>query len=526
MARDRRTENVLTWGGADAAEFGELSPTALRMGVVVCAVALGLLLMLTAVRRPLLLPRTRSLPSFAAGALAVVLTGVALPVLARSADGSGMLHVVAGDLPEAAPVPDRVREAGWEWEPDRGGRVQRIMRGSHGPLVALNNGVVSLDGTNGTEVWSYRRPSAEEVSVWGGNGQVLVTHTPEDPGSDKGDTDQGRLTEVLDLVTGELVAEYTVNPREAPDGVTGALVGWSDGVRVHFDRRERGEWNEPIGVGAWDGESGEELWYRRLAPEEGRVCGGGAPRVRADMVVYALVCVSEDDYAASDHTLGTLVLLGNVHTEFRIVAVDLRTGEERWSDERDGWEEAFVPDRPWTAQGEGDRGDVLVVLSGWTGVPGLLLDPDTGEEILHLTEDLLEEEDLSVGQVLDVDGSGVTLSFSKSYKGTEVHHVDLSGDRTELVGAGGAHTGAFPEAPSAVLAEQTLFSDPAYVEQGDQAQILVASHGERLGSGLHNRIALGKRGVGGVGQLTAVPGGVAVLMETSGSNTRVEGLVP
>lgn len=46
-----------------------------------CWVLLGLLLRLTAVRRPLLPPRTGSLPSSGAGALAVLLAWTAVPLL-------------------------------------------------------------------------------------------------------------------------------------------------------------------------------------------------------------------------------------------------------------------------------------------------------------------------------------------------------------------------------------------------------------------------------------------------------------
>lgn len=67
--------------GADAPEIGMLSPPAIRMAIVVCAVPLGVLLMLTVVRRPLLLPRTRSLPPFGVGVLIVALVGVSVPLL-------------------------------------------------------------------------------------------------------------------------------------------------------------------------------------------------------------------------------------------------------------------------------------------------------------------------------------------------------------------------------------------------------------------------------------------------------------
>lgn len=516
--------------GADAAGPGSLAPSELRMGVVVCAVALGLVLMLTAVRPPRLFPRTRSLPSFGAGALAVVLLGAGAPALAGNtgdADRSEVRHVVAENPPEKAPVPERVREVGWAWEPDGAAAIHWIASGVHGPLVVFADGVVSLDGTDGSEVWSYRRPAAEEVAVWAGNGWVLVTHTPEgDPDSEgEGDDAEEPVTEVFDLVTGEPAGGYTGPSGQEPDGDTGQLLGWSDGIGVHTDSRAgNDEFLGSAGVSAWDGESGEELWYRRLAPEEGDVCEGGSPRVHTETVVYAVVCVSGDEFDP-EGDLWSLIRQGDAHTEFRVVSLDLRTGQERWSYERDDWAGAYVPERPWQGRGDEGRADALVVPSRWSGQFGLLLDPDTGEEVMHLTEDLLGvEDDFAAAEVLAADGGGVTVRFDRSGQGAEVHHVDPSGERTELVGAGGAYLSTMVDSGAAVLAEQTLFPSPDSEHQ-DRAQVLMAPHGGRLGRGVDHRIELE---VGGeVSQLVRVPGGVAaLLLNETGRAHRVEGLVP
>lgn len=61
-------------------------------------------------------------------------------------------HEVADELGEPAPVPERVEEVGWEGEPELGSSVVRVEEGSHGPLVVLTDGVVSLDGTDGSEI--------------------------------------------------------------------------------------------------------------------------------------------------------------------------------------------------------------------------------------------------------------------------------------------------------------------------------------------------------------------------------------
>ncbi|WP_017587131.1 hypothetical protein [Nocardiopsis ganjiahuensis] len=521
--------------GADAEGPGSLAPSELRMGVVVCSVALGLVLMLTAVRPPRLFPRTRSLPFFGAGALAVVLVGAGAPALAGDpgdADRSEVRHVVAENPPEKAPVPERVREVGWVWEPGGAATIHWIGSGVHGPLVAFADGVVSLDGTDGSEVWSYRRPAAEEVSVWAGNGWVLVTHTPEgDPDSEDGPDDaeedaEEPVTEVFDLATGESAGEYTGPPEQEPDGDTGQLLGWSDGIGVHTDSREGvDEFLGSAGVSAWDGESGEELWYRRLAPEEGDVCEGSPPRVHTETIVYAVACVSGDEFAESHGDLWGLIRQGDAHTEFRVVSLDLRTGQERWSYERDDWAGAYVPERPWRGRGGEGSADALVVPSRWSGQFGLLLDPDTGEEIMHLTEDLLGTEDgFTAEEVLAADGDGVTVRFHRSGQGAEVHHVTPSGARTELVGAGGAYLSTTVDSGAAALGGQMLFPDPES-EYEDRAQVLVAPHGGRLGRGPDNRIEM--ESGGGVSQLVRVSGGVAaLLLNETGRAHRVEGLVP
>lgn len=519
--------------GADADGVSGLAQSELRMGIVVCATALGLLLMLTVVRRPLFHPLARSLPSFGAGALAVVLVGVTAPVLTGIADDSDDLdvrHAVAEDPPETAPVPDRVREAGWRWEPDGPGKIDRIVRGAHGPLVVLREGVVSLDGADGTEVWSYRRPVSEEpVSVWVGNGQAYVTHTPkEDPesGSDSdsdgsdGDGDQEpRVTEVFDLTTGERLTEYTRAPNEGSDE-GGEVLGWSDGIRVRIHHDEHAL---PWGMSAWNAESAEELWFQRLAPEEGSACEGRSPRVFADTVVYAVVCVDEDDLAGPEPYSQYINLDQDVPSEFRIVSVDLRTGQERWSYERDDWAEAFIPGRPRVAPGGGDGEDALLVLRHWRDAPGLLLDPDTGEELLHLSEEVLEDdEDLRMERVLDADADGATVHYQRGIEGSEFHRVDTDGNRTELVGAGGVYLDRYSES-HVVLADQVLNYAVHYSRYEERSQVLVSSPGGRLGHGLDNRIALAEQKP--VEQLVAVPGGVAVLTG-DGSDAHVEGLVP
>lgn len=468
-----------------------------RMGIVVCALAVGLLLMLTVVRRPSLEHRPRSLISFGAGALVVLLVGTILPMLVEEDDRSEPRHVIAEDAPEAAPVPERVAEVGWSWEPEGSAGIERVVRGEHGPLAVLGDGVVSLDGTDGSQVWSYRRPAGESVNVRTAYGQVYLTDT-------------SGTTEVLDRATGESMAEYTGVPNADSEGDVGRVIGWSGAVRVHDDQRD----GEP-GMSAWDAESGEELWFRKLSPEEGLVCEGRAPNVRRDTVVYAVACVGEDDFAASDSSL--LNLDAAERAAFRIVSVDLRTGEELWSHEREDREEMFVPHYPWIGPAQGDGEKVLVVGKEPGYVPALLLDPETGEELLHLTNERSEVE-----FVLDADADGATVLYRRNHGGTEILHIDMEGNHTEVVEEGGAHLSPYLET-FALLPDQVLAFSGHYSDYEERAQILVASPGGRLGEGLDNRISLESRK--SVEQLVATPGGVTVLMDEF-SDTHLEGLVP
>jgi outer membrane protein assembly factor BamB len=510
--------------GAEPPGVGALSPTELRMAVVVCAIPLGVLLMLTVVRRPLLPPRSRSLPPFAAGVLAVLLVGASVPLFLVDEEEGGVRHVVAEDLPGEAALPDRVNRSGWAWEPEPPGTIDRIVRGAHGPLVVLSDGVVSLDGADGTEIWSYREPAARDATVWVGNGQVLFTRVPgrdEDAAEQAAGASEEQVTRVLDLVNGALVTEFSTDTGAASQSGAGDLVGWSDGVRVHSDRRDGVERDEAPGVSAWDAESGEELWYRHPAPEPGMACAGDPPRVRAETVVYAVACVHEEDLNGATREIESLVLYEELDKWLRVASVDLRSGEEQWSYELEG-EEVFVPDRPRAVPGADGRGSVLAVQSYYRSDPVLLLDPENGEEIVYFSEDMVEsEENLSWGRVLDVDGSGATVLLSGEHEGPEVGHLDLEGNLTPLIEAGGAHVDRFTR--SVVLPGQVLFTASEHVE--DRAQVSVASHGERLGEGLRNRIVLESRG--NVEQLVAVRGGVAVLLdEQYRSGVRVEGLVP
>ncbi|WP_431869293.1 PQQ-binding-like beta-propeller repeat protein [Nocardiopsis eucommiae] len=506
--------------GTDSSDPDTLTPSAFRAGVVVCAVALGLLFLLTSVRRPTADPRVRSLPALGAGALTVVLVGALTPVFVGPGDGSRPRHSVAEEPPDAGPVPDRVRETGWTWRPDHDAEIDRITAGVHGPLVVLGDGVVSLDGTDGAEVWSYRRPAGdaanEDISLWVGD-RAYLTYTPVTGD----DTEADPVTEAFDLVTGERKAEYAMPPEE---GDAGRLLGWSDGVRVHQDWRARREADRAPGLSAWDAATGEEMWHRTLGSDGDQFCDGSRPRVRRDTVEYAVVCVNPDVVAERGLDVRDLVWHGDAPTEFHVVSVDLRTGEELWTHERADWQDVFVPSVSWTAWGTGDSGNAMVVETS-VGARGLLLDTATGEVLLDFAHGAAGEDDtLSPERVVAADPEGVDVLVTRAEQGVEIQRVDTSGNRTVLVGAGGFLKDVFVEEHVA-LADQVLFTDGGQDTEGrEPVSVLAVSPGERLGTGLDHRIVLSAPGE--VRQLASSAGAVAALVSEYEGGTRVEGLVP
>lgn len=248
----------------DDARRYDPSPAAAGMWLVVCSVALGCLFMLPSVHAPRLRPLRGSLPSVTAGASAVVLVGVLMVTTAFPRQPGS----TAGELGDPAPVPSVVGGMGWSWAPPMGTEIEEVRAGTHGPLALLDDGVVSLDGTTGEELWSFRRPRDWGRSVWADDEHAYVRYAhgtvPEETEPDAPGEPIERTTVVLDIGTGEITGEHTVlEPDE-----WGVLVGVTPEARI-----ER-SWADDDGTLVLTGRSlddGEELWSRTLVEAGGYV---------------------------------------------------------------------------------------------------------------------------------------------------------------------------------------------------------------------------------------------------------------
>lgn len=187
------------------------SPMAVHLWLVVCAIALGCVLMLLGLRGPVPRPLRRTLPSLALGTSAVLLAGA----LAARFLVPWVPHHVAEDLADPASVPTQATQVGWEWRPPMDTEVREVRAGAHGPLVLLWDGAVALDGTTGERLWSYRRPHGHVRDVWAENEYVHVRHrvaTDQESGEERFET------VVLDALTGRIVEEAST--------ATGPPTGW------------------------------------------------------------------------------------------------------------------------------------------------------------------------------------------------------------------------------------------------------------------------------------------------------------
>ncbi|WP_223809369.1 outer membrane protein assembly factor BamB family protein [Nocardiopsis listeri] len=339
------------------------SPTDVHLWVATCAVGLGCSLLLLGLRRPDPRPWLHTLPSVGAGSLAVALTGtlvgtVLLPWVPRQ---------VADELPDPAQVPANVTRVGWEWRPPMGVEVTDVLSGGHGPLVLLRDGAVALDGTDGEELWSYRRPYDPVHDVWVDEGHVHVRHQV---GTDDGGDDLLQ-TVALDAETGEITEED------------------SDAV-------------VPPGLGVW--EYGHELVAEALdLPEE---CVVSQHVVHDRLLVGAFGCPEDPDTDT-------------------VVAVDPRSRTELWRTEWDASAEGNGP-RP-TETPTTWAGSPIVVADGPEGRT-VALDPATGNELVTLP-DGTEADDFH--GVVHADPQGSVVAFDTDRLEYTLHRADASGEVTD-----------------------------------------------------------------------------------------------
>ncbi|WP_143832854.1 MULTISPECIES: hypothetical protein [Nocardiopsis] len=502
------------------------SPAAAGMWLVVCMVALGCLLMLSSARPPRLLPLRRSLPFAAAGVFAVVLAGGLVEAVVFPREP----HTVAEGNGDPAPVPEAVGRVGWSWAPPMGVRIEEVRAGTHGPLVLLDDGAVSLDGTTGEELWSFRRPRDWGGSAWADDEHVYVRYAHGAPPEEETPADVSgepveRTTVVLDIATGEVVGESTaLEPGE------GKLVAMTPEARIE---RFRADSNGEFVLGATSLEGEEELWSRTLAaPGEGRMCRHGALRRYADLLVVLYGCATEPPDGAGYEDFQNLFMSREVRVEVTVTAVDVATGEEAW---RYGWETEPDERSPDLVEGRSPAGDgtPVIVLERPGGDPELLLlDAATGERLDHLPGFVLDGDGTgseTYGGVVRIDTEG-SVVHEAPRGGALIHRADASGEITATADLGDINVGT---AVDDVVALEDMALVPRMrgpLNRDDQqVELAVAPFGGSVTWETARWIDPGGRLLT---DMLAVPG--AVVLHTdgdygdyrSGEGPLVEGLVP
>ncbi|MEV8162515.1 hypothetical protein AB0P34_17980 [Nocardiopsis alba] len=166
-------------------------------------------------------------------------------------------RIIVQDV-EPAETPGMIQEISWTWEPDEETTAQSVFIGPAGPIVMHEDGVSALDGSDGTEIWSYRvndlrAPSSRSDSIRVGvtsdrEYTVLAWHPRE--------TVEYVNMAVLESGSGELIDEYRFSPaeEEADDGARPPLPS--------LERLSTDTWLEPDGDGfaALSIFTGEKKW--------------------------------------------------------------------------------------------------------------------------------------------------------------------------------------------------------------------------------------------------------------------------
>lgn len=253
-------------------------------------------------------------------------------------DRVGLVHETAGEHPGApAEHPTSVHEHGWSWSPPGDVDVIDLVRGTHGPVAVLADGLVALDGTTGRELWTYREMgvSAPDPDVFAGPGWgVLGEHAyflrppgPDAPG--------GFLA--LDTATGEIVWERDVAAEETVDGWN----AYSPLVQLHSPDTgpEGGDHGVVLARSPRDG---TDLWEFQ-APWLTESCTlQGTPLLHSarnsGQVLVAHACANETELAElslGDPSEDPLVFAGRAESlTLHVTALDPRTGHVLWSERR------------------------------------------------------------------------------------------------------------------------------------------------------------------------------------------------
>lgn len=295
---------------------------------------------------------TRALPLLAgalvlaAGAcLAALLPGKAPPKAAHGARPAGMVVAAAAGvvgvllvsgaavalerLPvdhqsvtpgDAAPVATPPRDVAWSWDTPPGWRVGRddVVPAGPGVAVRVADGVVALDGRTGAPRWHYRRAGAHTVQIGASpsGDWVMVTFRASSPHA------TGVRVVALDGQTGRVGFDEVTT-----GGVFhGVSLDLTDHVLVGGDPDDGR-------IEGFDLADGRRLWQWRRPQECFQYGLGPAAAATAETVLAIMAC--EQDRRG-------LTVVGDV----ALVALDSRTGAERWRYATPFEYELLAPDAP------------------------------------------------------------------------------------------------------------------------------------------------------------------------------------
>ncbi|MFD3683515.1 hypothetical protein ACFWTE_01685 [Nocardiopsis sp. NPDC058631] len=448
------------------------------------------------------------LAAVAAGALAVVVAGALVPAVVLPP----VLHTVAA-AGDPVPEPPTVTRVGWTWSPPPQTRIQGVARGTRGPLVGLEDGVVALDGATGGELWSYRLTYADTVVSGAVEGSAYVTYTEgaEDGSAEPADP----VTVLLDPGTGEVTGRFALSEEEREEYQT-----WKADLRLRWHR------------GALSGRSvdgREELWTHTPGTVPGRTCFGDGVRLRGDRVVHVHACLASEEPLDSA-VFRDLLDSGGVEGTYAVAGLDAGDGTEVWRHEWEAEPSERVPDIEVPPTGEG--GPVVLVDRGGSGVDPLpeFLDLDTGEEVAVLPGEARDttRRTASADEVLSAGTRGA-LVRTDDWTDEDVSRAAVIGALTAEVTDYFVDSGG--EELVLPLADAVLFPrmDWDGFSSGTVPDLMVVPFGDSVTEEGAQSIPVGVRDDRGrefdykdLGLVT-VPGAVVV---HAGGADRVEGLVP
>lgn len=460
----------------------EPSPPAVHLWLVACATVIGCVLVLSGPGRADVRPFRRSLAFSGAGALAVALAGALVAQLVVP----WVPHREGGAEGEPAPVPAEVSEQGWSWRPPMDTGIDGVRAEPHGPIVLLGDGAVALDGSDGTELWSYRRPYDVVTHVWAEDDHVHVRHRPRTEDDTDHNLHQAQFEDDEHFETARLNME------------TGALVDEVSGA--------------PRPSVARAGEHSEELVDEILSLPENCVVdstGGYGHRL-----VGVVGCVDEEHTAASVET-GDPFGWPGAEIEAMVVAVDPEEQSELWRTER------FDPGGEGQPRLNEAPGGPTVILEDGPDGRTVVLDADTGDELVALPEDLEASEEL-VG-LARADADGTVSAEDTGRLRTTFHRADASGEITDSAVVEDAFLDSMVGGDRiAVLDDAVVIAEGGGPENDGHAGLVVAPFGETTSR--HDEVVLPGE-TENLSGLVKVRGAVVVAMEDEESQI-LRGFVP